>query len=213
MDAPAGFLSAGIWLAALGYVVKEFWALAKVFAEQYRHRRARLVQLQSLLRAGRVSYLIQVKHRNRLFESVKKNHPEILPGPDVEYTFDEIFSRAFRKLDAQEKELHSIIRGITIHSLRPLNEATLQWLREDTYFRAAHDKLARLASGLSDLEDHLLLWRAKYNVWMDDETRSLVYMVDEKEHGLGFPVGIEQLLEEALRIESSTRSAWAGSWL
>jgi hypothetical protein len=214
MDASSGLLSTGILgtaLAALGYAAKEIWALAKLTVEERRQRRARLIQLQSLLYAARASYLIQVKHRERLFESIKQSCAAILPNPSEEYPFDEIFSRAFPKLDAQQRQLHSIIRGITIHSLRPLNESTLQWLREDTYFRAATGRLARLASRLSDLENHLLLWMAKYKVWMEDESRTLVYMADENEHGLGFPTGIEQLVEEALCIESTVPFVWGRS--
>lgn len=58
----------------------------------------------------------------------------------------------------------------------------------------------RLADKLAALEVHLQLWQAKYSVWIPENlTHSLVYLADEEEHGVGFPRGIENDVQELLK--------------
>jgi hypothetical protein len=42
------------------------------------------------------------------------------------------------------------------------------------------------------------LWRDKYTVWMKNEKHCVVYLDDEERHGVSFPKGIEDLVDEAL---------------
>ena len=109
---------------------------------------------------------------------------------------------AFPKFTADERELHSIIRSITIHGIRPVNQALLDWVRKDATFKGMVHKpgfSGELARKLSELEAHLLLWHAKYEAWIPEQaTHALVYLADEKAHGLGFPEGLDELVHHAL---------------
>jgi uncharacterized membrane protein len=65
----------GAIIAALGYVGKQFldwWAAVR---EKENVRRARLVELQSLLRATWVSFTVQNNHAQRLAAMIMENHP------------------------------------------------------------------------------------------------------------------------------------------
>jgi hypothetical protein len=168
-------------------------------------RLARLKELQSLLRATRTVFVIQVEIRNKLYDMVERDFPDIAK---TEKGFDAIFSKAFSKFDSEHMELHKIIRSYTIYALKPLNLSILKWLEDDTYFKSRlNDKnnLGKLAKRLADLEAHLLLWNAKYEMWIPESPENcLVYMADEKDHGLGFPNrdenkdGIEELVGKVL---------------
>jgi len=190
----------GAVIAALGYVGKlilEWWA--KVH-EARNVRRARLIELESLLRATRVSFVIQNTHANRLTSMIKENHPNSI---QLEEGYERIFSKAYDKFTPEERELHGIIRSITVNSLRPANRSLLEWLKNDTYFRAQRQRiktiLGKLAKQLADLEAHLILWHAKYETWIPNTPEhSLVYLADEEAHGIGFPAGIDNLVQEVL---------------
>ena len=125
-----------------------------------------------------------------------------------EESFDAVFSKAFAKFNSEHMELHKIIRGYTSFALRPLNLSILKWLKDDTFFKSQlneESSLGKLADRLADLEAHLLLWDAKYQMWIpENPEHCLVYMADEEDHGLGFPNrdenkdGIKELVEEVL---------------
>ena|SRR6266542_3910686 len=186
-------------IAALGYVGKLLIELFQSYNNRRRSRRSQLIQLQSLLRATRVAFEIQNLQAQKLTNSIEINYPEISKN----FTgYEEKISRAYNNLNNEEKELHSIIRSITINTLYPTNKATLKWLRNDTFFKAekSNNKIfSELAKKLVDLESHLILWIAKYEAWFPNyPEHALNYMADEKEHGLGFPNGIDQLVEEAV---------------
>jgi len=51
------------------------------------------------------------------------------------------------------------------------------------------------------LQTHLILWNAKYDIWITDHPeRALVHMVDEQAHGIGFPSGIDEAVANALTV-------------
>ena len=57
----------------------------------------------------------------------------------------------------------------------------------------------RLAKLLNDLDCHLTLWLAKHDGWLPGRPdHALVYLVDEEKHGLGFPRGPDQAVEEVV---------------
>jgi hypothetical protein len=147
----------------------------------------------------RVSLAIQNEHAVRLLALLRQRKPQL----DFSGGFESVFSEEFDTFTAEEKELHSVIRGITIHSLRPANSELGSWLRQDSYFKgqpAGHTLRGRLAAALGNLETHLLLWESKYQVWIsENQKHSLVYLADEKNHGTGFPSDIDSLVEESLR--------------
>lgn len=104
----------------------------------------------------------------------------------------------------EDKELHALIRSITVNSLHPSNTALTAWLDSDSYFKAQYAKpgaLGALAKGLAQLQQHLILWHAKYAMWIPDHPdHALVYLADEEQHGIGFPVGLDQTVDEVLGI-------------
>jgi len=187
-------------IAVLGYVGKLIAESLSAFREVRNARRARLVELHCLLKAGKTSYMIQHELRSRLDLLITKNQPKIPSGEGIERRF----SIAYRKFSPEEKELHSLIQSITIHSLKPTNEAMSNWLKNDSYFRAQRldDTLhGWLAKELFDLEAHLLLWHAKYQAWIPNHPEhALVYLADEERHGVEFPKKIDDLVEQAIRV-------------
>jgi hypothetical protein len=189
----------GAVIAALGYVAKLLIESLTDYRNRKRERKSQLVQLRSLLNVTRVSFAIQNEHAARLLALLKQRKSQL----DFSGGFESVFSEEFDTFTAEEKELHSIIRGITIHSLRPANSAIRSWLREDSYFKgqpAGQTLRGSLAAELGNLETHLLLWESKYQVWIPENPKhSLVYLADEKNHGTGFPGNIDSLVEESLK--------------
>ena len=189
----------GMVVAALGYVGKliiESWLGIR---EAQNTRRARLVELQSLLRAAWVSYLVQNNHAKRLLSMVRENHPDLI---GTEEGYERIFSKTHKVFTPDEEELHTIIRSITVHSLSPTNLSLSKWLNSDTYFKAQKPSKTipgELAEKLATLETHLILWHAKYETWIPDTPEhALVYLVDEEDHGIGFPSGIDEVVRKVL---------------
>jgi hypothetical protein len=180
-------------LAVLGYVGKEVaqayggWQAAK------KARRVRLHQLQSLLSASRTAFEVQRAQADRLARIL---------GGDGGAGLESLFENAFDGFTTEQSNLHTVIRAYTQYALRPLNQAMQTWLGEDVDHRVTRGKdgaAARLAQQLNQLDAHLWLWLAKYEAWIPHTPRhALVYLADEHDHGLAFPVGIEQTLEQVL---------------
>jgi hypothetical protein len=85
-----------------------------------------------------------------------------------------------------------------------------KWIQADREFKINSVKELRtidfgseFAKQLNRLELHLNLWRDKYNVWMKNEKHCVVYLDDEIQHGVGFPTGIEDMVDEALGLLSN----------
>jgi hypothetical protein len=186
----------GAVIAALGYVAKlivqaaSSWRLGRV--RQF----ARLVELQTVLRASRAAHFTQVDLRNRLLDLIRVNHPgAVEEGRSAEW----IISRAFAELDDLERDLHSVIRGYTEHALRPLHEAMLAWLESDIHYRTAGHHggdEAEFAKHLGALHVHVLLWLAKYAAWIPGRPEhSLVFLADEERHGVEFPHDIDAVVD------------------
>jgi len=191
----------GAVIAALGYVVKLIIQWIIDVRNNSRDRRARLIELLSLLQASWAAFNVQVKNRNQLYEYIYKRK-KITFSTDEGY--EDIFSKEYNTMEPNEKELHSIVRSITMYTLKPLNDKTLEWLQKDTYFKARNDKnnnSAVVAKKLIQLEAHLYLWQGKYNIWIpDNPEHSLVYLGDEKVHGLPFPTNIEESIRKLLKL-------------
>jgi hypothetical protein len=194
----------GAVIAVVGYVAKLLLEYVGEMRTRRRVRRARLVELFSLLRAGKVAFDVQCDNRNKLADSIKTRNPALAASIKG---YERLFVAAYPDMMEEEKELHSIIRAYTIYIIRPVNELILQWLKEDTYFKAqvgGNGPQSKLARRLARLEAHLLLWQAKYTIWIpDNPLHSLVYLADEKRHGLGFPIGIEDDVLEVIKPGSS----------
>ena len=183
-------------LAALGYVAKQGFDAFTGLITLRRLREAQLIELQSLLHASGAAYKIQGKHTRSLWAMIKEFQPETATASKG---FEDAIYRAYKDMNVEEKELHVLIRSITINALQPTNLAMIAWLQKDTYFRVVSNhegQLQELARKLATLHSHLILWKAKYDCWIpNDPAHALVYLADEKEHGLGFPVGIDDLVD------------------
>jgi hypothetical protein len=186
-------------LGGLGFLAKSIWDIGVGFLARRRERRAALVRLYSLLRATEYSFKVQNANARRLADLVTARNPanaSCLAGG-----FDELFARTFANMTAEEKDLHAIVRSVTVYSLNKMNRDILDWLRLDTYFKARRGKQQDLASLLSRLEIHLELWIAKYEVWIPGRPEhALVYLAAESKHGVGFPHGIEEVIRTKLGL-------------
>jgi hypothetical protein len=57
-----------------------------------------------------------------------------------------------------------------------------------------------LAAKLNLLASHLILWQAKFETLIPDNPKhALIDMADELDHGLAFPVRVDNLVTDALR--------------
>jgi hypothetical protein len=197
---------------ALGYVVKNVYEAVKKERAESRARLASLQQLASLLRSQLLLYRAQLNLRRNLLEQLSAKNR--ITG--VDQGVEETFSKAYPTFDTEDLELHSIIRGLTKSGLAPVNAALSLWLEKDTEFKTGTiDCSLRdvLAEHLRTLDVHLIMWRAKYNDWIPDfPNHALVYLHDEKEHGIGFPRGIEATVETTLReLTNKYINSWPGS--
>jgi len=194
---------AGAVLAALGYVGKEVVQAVKQWRTEAELRRVRLHQLQALLQASRTAFVVQRAQADRLANRLRSRPREELPDKGG---FERLFAHCYPRFDAEEKDLHRVIRAYTEYALRPLNEAMRTWLQNDVDHRVTHGKsghAAELSERLNQLDAHLLLWLAKYEAWIPNQPdHALVYLADEEEHGLGFPTGIEDTLAQVLSRRS-----------
>jgi len=179
-------------VAALSAVAAYLWKSWIEGRERKRKERAstiaQLQDLESLLNTSQKLFQIQQEQVKRLMESLRQNHPtEFAKGQG----YDERLARCYGLLDDEEKPLHGIIRAYTEHSMLRVNEAIQRWLDCDKRFKTGQVQSSRqeqLADSLRELEMHLLLWRAKFEYWIpNNPEHALVYMDDEKKHGLGFP--------------------------
>lgn len=192
-DVPDGLGKAliGAVIAALGYVAKLATDGIIGWNTLRRARRAKLVELQSLLLVSRRVYQIQNELVQRLYKEIGAEHGHI------QGTYDDVLAEAHPLLDEKQRLMHGLIRNYTIHCIMPLNARMTEWLAGDTYFKGAgrQGSAMDLSVALQRLEAHLILWRAKYEFWIPNRPeRAIVYMVDENKHGVGFPKRIEAVI-------------------
>ena len=170
------------------------WAGQSLYGTWRRRKRERtqtaihLSRLMSLLNTASNLFDIQQEQVRRLEGELKRNHPAEYGSGNG---YDDELSRLHHLMTESERSLHEVIRGYTEHSMRTVNQAMTSWLNDDTVFKTGGAPVTRphqLAARLSELELHLLLWHAKFRSWIPGhQERALVYMDDEKAHGLGFP--------------------------
>jgi hypothetical protein len=176
------------FIASLGFVGKTAADLFLRLRETGRDRRSRLTELYALLRAGDAAYSVQRQLIKRLAAQLRSRLPKTASIPSG---VDRLFVETFAAMNEEEKQLHSLIRAMTVHTFRPLNQSLLEWLRADRFFRAAppsHRHLGRLALFLADLEAHLVVWVAKYEAWIPNQPEhAVVFLADEEKHGVSFP--------------------------
>lgn len=194
----------GLVCGGLGFVAQDQY---QRYWEEKGRGLARLESLRELSTLLDESYSIfanQNYQARRLAELLHQSHPkevaELCAGRSCGY--DEMFFLLFDRFTPEESELQKLIRSTTMNSQRRVNEQMSQWLEASPAFTAriepAPDR-ARLAEELGVLRQHLNQWHDKYRAWIPDEPKhTLVYLADEKAHGVGFPSGIEPLVADVI---------------
>lgn len=201
-------------IASLGFVAKLLMQEWREWTDRHAARLSSLLALQALLDASRAAFQVQNKlARTLAAELMDSAHHEPLDSAG----FDALFTARYDTFTPREADDHRVIRGYTEHALRPINARMSTWLRDDIDYRSyasrrrrgldstqrAHEARAKLAESLSALEAHLLLWHAKYAVWLPDRpAHALVYLQDEEEHGIGFPKRVEADVRAVIDVES-----------
>jgi hypothetical protein len=192
----------GAVLAMVGYFGRDVYERWKKRRESSLARRDQLEKLSALLEESRSIFESQNYQARRLLKLLEQNHPGQVMA---ERGFDENFHRLSDGFTPEERELHALIRSTSMNSLRRVNEAMSEWLRSNLWYKSgrySQGPLAPLANQLRTLELHLNQWHDKYAAMIvPDPKRSLIYLADEKEHGVGFPPRIEDLVKGALTAE------------
>jgi hypothetical protein len=192
-------LLTGALVAALGYVGKLVVESVQHWRAEQARSRVRLHQLKALLRASHTAFLVQNDLAVRLARQVQARFPDEAPARQG---FEQLFAHYHDRFTVEEADVHRVIRGYTDHALHPLNEALLHWLRDDAEYRITQGKTgkaAELALLLNRLDEHVILWLAKYEAWLPDQpAHALVYLDDEERHGVGFPRGLDDAVDEVL---------------
>ena len=160
-----------------------------------------------MLYASRAAFLQQNKLAIQLADQLQAD------GHPVEFRRGTEWNLAqFHPMMSDEQlDAHKVIRSYTEHAILPLNKQMLDWLAADEYYRSGRvntDDGQKLFNALHTLQAHLLLWVAKYEAWIPgDPTHALVFLADENKQGVGFPRGIEELVDRVLeRRELPTTS-------
>ncbi|MDA0798349.1 MAG: hypothetical protein O2884_06740 [Chloroflexi bacterium] len=182
-------LGGGALLGGASYLVRSlhgWWT-------QRRKERGELVaslhRIAAHLRTSKSLVDVQFDLRDRLYDSMQG----LLPGEAGNLGFEAAFTLMHEQFTNEQKDLHGMVRAITVNGLRPVNQAVSEWLDQDTIFKTGMAPLKSpdaFASWLRQLELHLTLWHAKYRYWIPDARHALVYLADEEDHGVRFPSGI-----------------------
>src|SRR5258708_6498609 len=177
----------GAVLAGLGYVGKIAWDKIDSWLERRAARKSNLVELQSLVLATKAAFLAQAKIRDLLCKELVDSDGTLRGVP-----YDEVLTKAYSRMSDTQKVQHGLIRSYTSKAIYPLNILILDWLARDHFFKGQDTKLG---AALRKLNAHLVLWRAKFDVWIPDKPeRALVYLGDERSHGVEFPHEIDELI-------------------
>lgn len=189
----------GVFSAVFGYFGRWGINALKVRSAAKKNEVLELYRLLDLLGESRNIFISQNYQARSLTELLKRNHPiDVLSGKG----FDEMFYQVYDKFTPEEKELFSLIRSTTMHSMRQINKRLQDWIARNRHFRRDNpqDELCgRLAKELQMLGLHLNQWHDKYDVWIpQSKKRSLVYLADEKEQGVAFPNNLASTVTEII---------------
>lgn len=189
----------GALIASLGYVGKTTTDLFLKINQNSRDRRSRLAELYAVIRAGDAAFNAQTRLR---FSLARQLQSRLSGSLHPREGHESLFAATFPLMNDDERRIHALIRAMTVHTIHPLNQTLLQWLRNDNHYRSASPadrKLGRLAVYLAQLEAHLVIWIAKYEAWIPEHPEhALVFLADEEEHGVGFPASGALIIAKVL---------------
>ena len=184
----------------LGYLGKSLHDYLKSRRSGRSTLMVKLKELSALLEESHSLFAAQNEQARRLIEMLEESHPDQF---DEDAGFEEIFSKLYDDFTPEESKLHAIIRSITVSPQKRVNQSMSDWLKDDLFFKSPTQRTTvrqKLADRLRVLELHLNMWHAKYNTWIPDNPKhALVYLADEEKHGVGFPAGIEEIVDSSLR--------------
>ena len=197
-------------LGAIGWFGKTVNDWREESRQIHAKRQASLQQLGALLDTSERVFLIQADQRGRLLELLEKNHPGKV---DTSAGYDAAFAKLYDEFTTDESELHGVIRAMTVNAMRELNLAMSDWLKGDASFKTRAVSLTArdaIADELRNLELHLTLWHAKYQYWIPETPKhALVYLGDEKEHGIPFLKKVKGLVNEGIRnLQEQSKKSW-----
>lgn len=189
--------------ALVGFFVKYGVDLFNSRKQLNNERIRKLEDLKGMLEESKNLFIMQNKLVKRLVNEVRTRLD--LDETSVSGGYELFLTENYDAMTDVEKDTHSVIRGTTMNSVNIVNEELQKWITNDKEFKINSVKKLResefgekFSRSLSQLELHLNLWRDKYTVWMKNEKHCVVYLDDEERHGVSFPKGIEDLVDEAL---------------
>jgi len=185
--------------AILGFIGQDIYEEWKQKQDEEIARLDSLMELSNLLDESYSVFVSQNNQVKRLLRMLRENHGEVVPEG---LGYDETFSIMFDRFTNDEAELQKIIRSTTMHSQRRLNQTMSKWLQRAHAFKRSDQPRPQrllLSEQLRALELHLNQWHDKYEALIpDDPKRSLVYLADEKGHGVRFPQGLKNAVDEVI---------------
>lgn len=189
--------------ALVGFFVKYGIDLFNSRKQLNNERIRKLEDLKGMLEESKNLFIMQNKLVKRLVNEVRTRMN--LDETSISGGYEHFLTENYDAMTDVEKDTHSVIRGTTMNSVNIVNEELQKWITNDKEFKINSVKKLResdfgetFSHSLSQLELHLNLWRDKYTVWMKNEKHCVVYLDDEERHGVSFPKGIEDLVDEAL---------------
>lgn len=186
----------GAIFAVIGYLVKSLIDYCVKKNAQKETKKENLKKLSGLLHESKTLFDAQNSMARRLLRRISERF-----GEQTKKGYEANFYYFYDQLADEEKDLHKIIRGVTSNSLCRVNKEMKQWLESDLIFKTNSSGLANsdeVSEKLKILEIHPNLWLSKFDMWMEDEKHALVYMNDEHQHGIEFPIGIESVIDSAI---------------
>lgn len=193
----AGAIATGI-IGVLAFLGKNVFDYLSARHKSRCNKQDKLKDLRNLLQESSSIYCSQNYQARQLLNLLGKHF-----GGQVQTNlgFDEVFYRFYDQMSENERELHSLIRATTMNSMKRLNGEFQSWLERNRIFKEDEGSLAQkaLAEKLRQLELHINQWHDKYAAIIPtNEKRSLVYLADEKNHGIGFPKDISCVLDKLI---------------
>ena len=84
-----------------------------------------------------------------------------------------------------------------------VNKRMKEWCERNDDLKAGRLSVSNadnVSAKIKQMEHHLGLWFAKYDVWIEGhEDHALVYLDDESKHGVRFPKGINEVVDLAVK--------------
>lgn len=194
------FTLIGVVLGAALTIAYSEWQKSRTVRENSRIEQQKSIDAQTKERESKIGHLKHLDRlldkawsafrqqlilRDRLYESLQRNHPQQVQGEDLSGVgFERLFVEMYPLFTEDDKELHKRIRGLT----EPLHEANQQlkaWL-DDQENQSLRDD-PELKGWLDQLDAHLTVWEGFYRgtIIPEDETRALVYASDLRGRSTG----------------------------